>query len=541
MMEEEVDLRDQKQRLLVLQGIKSEENISRKREQQKRYDVYNDQQDVYILERLRREFSEKTVQEMRKIFSVNLSKRIIDKRSSVYLEEPERIFSRESGVELSENEQAQLESLYENLPVDQTMKRANVLKNLHQQCAIMCVPDMKGGFKLRAIHPTHYDVVPSVNDPEVAHAYILNVWDKDFRATATGRDSEVTQLSQYRENDRANQSIADDNDRQAELERYIVWTAEYHFVMDGRGKIKGELMENPIGMLPFIDVAPQDKDFQFFVRAGSGTVEFSLDFGLLLSDMANVIRLQSYSQAVIVSEKIPENTTVGPNHIMHLKLDRKNPELTPQFQFVTPSPDLAGTQNFLDSILNLHLTSLGLDPSVVNARGDAEKFSSGIDRLLSMISKFEASKDDFALFRGVEDELLELLIAWSNHFQNVVGDGALKDKFKGAILPDDIQSNVQYATPNAVETRKEQVENLSLERDGGYKSRIDILMSINNVDRDKAIEIAEQIDEDESLYGDFKKVELPELPEEEAEEDLEETEDVGTNVQEDESKAEDQS
>ena len=503
MEEELIDLMNPDIRTQILADIKSEDNRNRKRDQQKRYDVYNDLQDVYILERLEREFGHKTVQEMRKIFSINLSKRIIDSKSSVYEREPERIFSTRSGTELTEDQIDLLKRLYEFTSANPSLKKSNIYKNLNDQCALMAVPDKKGGYKVRAIPPMHYDVVPDPVDPEKAFAYILNVWDKDLHKTARNESTEFTQLRRYKGRDNNNQSIADDDDRKALMERYIVWTPGLHFVMDGAGNIKGEVMPNPIGRLPFIDVAQEDKDFQFFLRRGSSTVDFSLDYGMMLSDNANVIRLQSYSQAVIASEKIPANMTVGPNHILHLKLDPKKPELSPRFEFVTPSPDLDGTQRFLDSLLNLHLTSLGLDTSTVSTVGGSEKFSSGVDRLLAMVSKFEASRDDFDLFRRVEDEFLDIIYRWSNVFQNVTGEGELRDEFKGPQLPEDVQVDVLFAEPESIQTQSEKEESLNTARENGYKSRIDVLMELNNVSRDKAIEMAEQIDEDERLYGEF--------------------------------------
>ena len=539
-MENELDLLDKKVRNQVLQDIKSEDNHNRKRDQQKRHDVYNGMQDIYILERLRKEFKQKTVDEMRKILSINLAKRMIDEKASVYKREPERIFSTRSGNELTEDQLQLLENLYELLPVNHSFHRGNILQNLHDQCTIMCVPDKNGSYKVRAIPPIHYDVVPSVEDPEKAHAYILNVWDRDLRGTVRSGNDEPTQLNRYKGNDRANQSIADDDDRKAMFERYIVWTKEYHFVMNGTGKILGEVMDNPIGILPFIDVAPMDKDFQFFVRRGSNTVDFSLDYGMMLSDNSNVIRLQAYSQAVIASEKIPENMTVGPNHVLHLKLDKNRPELNPRFEFVTPNPDLAGTQQFLESVLNLHLTSLGEDPAILNSRGETQKFNSGLDRLLAMISKFDATRDDFSLFKRVENEFLQILYRWSNVYQNVSGEGQLEEQFKGPMLPEDLQVDVVFHEPEAVQTKAERLETLHLARENGYKSRIDVLTEMHDVDRDKAIEIAQQIDEDERLYGDQMIIGTdpnldPNALAENIQEQLTEDDDVSTNVQEDES------
>ena len=497
-MEEELDLTDAAVRIQVLKDIKSEENYNRKRDQQKRFDVYNDKQDVYILERLRREFSEKTVQEMRKILSINLSKRIIDEKSAVYARYPERIFSTKSGAELTEDQQAQLMNLYKCNRVNIAMKRANVFYNLHDQCALMIVPNKRGGFKVRAIPPHHYDVIPSASDPEKAYAYILNTWDYNLHRTAKSTETEGTQLRRYKQlNDNINQSIADDNDRQALLERFIVWTPEYHFVMDGKGNIKGELMVNEIGELPFIDVAPMDKDFQFFVRRGSSTVDFSLDYGMLLSDNANVIRLQSYSQAVIASEKLPQNLTVGPNHVLHLKLDPKKPEITPSFQFVTPNPDLAGTQAFLESMLSLHLTAEGQDPSILSPKGEGQRYQSGLDRLLAMISKFDAARDDFDLFKDIEADLLRILIKWSNRYQDVQGEEALLPDLRLATLPDDVTVDVNFAEPEGVQTKADKEDSIIKLLSEGLMSRKKAIEKLYEVSPEKAEEILAEIEEEE--------------------------------------------
>lgn len=497
-MDQELDLTKEENRIKVLADIKSEENYNRKRDQQRRFDVYNDRQDTYILERLRREFSEKTVQEMRKILSINLSKRIIDEKSSIYQRYPDREFSTRSGAELSDDQVLQLENLYKYNRVNVALKRANIFYNLNDQCTLMIVPDKQGCLKVRAIPPQHYDVVPSAMDPEKAYAYILNTWDYNLHKTNKG--NEGTQLDKYKgQSDRNNQSIADDDDRLALLQRFIVWTAEYHFVMDGKGNVKGEIVPNDIGELPFIDVAPMDKDFQFFVRRGSSTVEFSLDYGMLLSDNANVIRLQSYSQAVIASEKLPQNLTVGPNHVLHLKLDPKKPEITPRFEFVTPSPDLSGTQAFLESILSLHLTAEGQDPSILSPKGEGQRYQSGLDRLLAMISKFDAARDDFDLFKSVETDLVRILSKWSNRYQDVSGPEALKDELKVASLPEDIVVDVKFAEPEGVQTKADKEESVIKLLNEGLMSKRSAIEKLYEVSSDRAEEIIREIDEEEGI------------------------------------------
>lgn len=498
-----LDLLDIEVRAQVLADIHSEDNRSRKREHQKRFDVYRDRQDRYILERLEREFDTDTVDDMRKIFSINLSKRIVDEMSSIYNKPPMRQWSATEG-EPDEAQMEQLEMLYEKSKVNQAMRKANKLYNNHDQCALMCVPDMKGGIKVKALPPMHYDVIPDYRNPEMAYAYILNVWDYDLHKTARDNTREPTQLNRYQSNDRQNQKIADVNDRDALLERYIVWTPEWHFVMDGKGNYVAnedgqDFIPNPIGMLPFVDIA-NDKDFEFFVRYGSNITAFALDFGMVLSDLSNTIRLQNYSQAIISSIKKPTKQRVGPQEIMWLK---KDPNLPPgsqaEFQFASPSPDLAGSLEFLESLLRLFLSSRGIDPTTISGRSEGRTFGSGVERLLAMLDKFEATRADFDLFKNVEMELYKIITAWSNALQNTTGETELMEELQGATIGEDTFLDLKFEEPGAVMTEQEKREAIKMDVESGFMSRIEAIMKMRDVSEEKAIEILRQIDIEDQL------------------------------------------
>ena len=485
----------------VVQEINAEENQSRKREHQKRFDVYRERQDAYLMQRLEREFNTTTVSQMRKIFSVNLTTRIIDEMSSIYNVDPEREFGSDLGRELRESELLQLNNLYDYCKVNQELRKANKFYNLHDQGALMVVPDKQGSIKVKAIPPIHYDVIPDCDNVEKAYAYILNVWDFDTHKTVRGNSSEPTQLNSYRQNDRVDQSIADDNDRKKYLERYVVWTDELHFTMNGHGEIIGEPIANPIGRLPFIDVAT-DKDFQFFVRRGTSVVDFALDFGLILSDTANTIRLQNYSQAIMTSEKPPQDLVVGPNHVLWLPLDPNNPGATPTFTFASPSPDISGSLEFAEMILRMFLSSRGIDPATITGGGGAKSFSSGVERLLAMLDKFEATRSDYGLFKDVEQDVFNLLVAWSNEFQSVSGEGELDASLRNGVIGDDVYLDVKYNEPVAVQTKQEVEDSVIKLMGEGLLSRREAIMELRQVSEEVADKILMDINND-MLGGGF--------------------------------------
>lgn len=493
------NLLDKSVRRAIVQEIKAEENISRKREHQKRFDVYRERQDIYILERLGREFSQETLKYMRKILSINLSQRIIDEMSSVYSNPPTRTFSAPNR-ELSEAELEQCEELYEHCDVNKYMRMSNRWYNLHDQTALMVMPNSYGGIKVRGLTPNQYDVIPDSDDAEMPYAYILNVWDYDLNKTANGEQSEQTQLSQYRMQDNQNQAIADDDDRKAMLDKYKVWTKDFYFTMNGVGELLTEVFPNPIGQLPFIDIA-KEKDFQFFVRRGTSVVDFSLDFGLMLSDLANIIRLQGYSQAVMASEKKPVDVQIGPQKVLWLQIDPNRPEAKPSFEFVTPSPDLGGSLEFLEMNLRMFLSSRGIDPSTISGKGEAKSFSSGIERLLSMLQKFEATRSDFDLFQGVEYKLFDLLRAWSNIYQDVIGPGELDEELRQSVIGDDVEMEIKFGEPAAVQTQMEKEDSIIKLLDAGLMSREEAIQELRGVSPEKASEVLVEIDKVVSIGG----------------------------------------
>jgi hypothetical protein len=498
-----LDLMSESIRRSVIKEIKGDENKRRRAESLKRFEVYRERQDRYILEKLESEFSEKTVREMRKILSINLCPRIVDQLASIYKTPPVR------GVaNLTEAQEQQVAVLYEHAMVDVKLAQANKYFKLENQCAIQVVP-RNGIVKIRVLLPHQYDVLPDENNPEEAYAYVVSVFDKFEYLNSASSSADLSNpgrggfLKSSETMDGMNQSIADSEDYKASLERYEVWTKDLNFLMDGNGNIvSGDDVVNPIGELPFIDVACE-KDFEFWIRRGNGIVDFAIDFGAQLSDIANIIRMQGYAQAVISAEKQPDSMVVGPNHILWLQLDANRPELKPTFEFVSPGSDLQASLDFLEMTLRLFLTSKGIDPKTVSGKLDSQSFSSGVERLLSMIDKFESSKSDTEIFRYVEMKLFHLLKLWSNVYQNT--DQLIPELQLGKI-PDDAKMTVNFVQPQAVQTKTELEDSIIKLLDKGLTTKKAAIMELKGIDEDSADEVLAEIANEKSVQMTFTQI-----------------------------------
>lgn len=490
---EQVNLLDPVTRKEIVDEIKGAENISRKRYEQRKFDIYRNRQAQYVLERLRDEFGSKSVSQMRKVLSINPLPRIIQEQASLYTNEPCRHFS-----DASEQEQETLEQLYHYCKVDQNMRLANRYYKLHEQAFLYVVPN-DGYIYPRALTPKDLDVIPDANDPEKAYAYILNVWNMDLYNTFISQSS-VPEGGGYYQTDSLNQKIGDDSDRDKLLERYVVWTADMHFTMDGLGQIVGEVVENPIGELPFVDIS-LEKDFQFFVARGSQAAEFVIDLLSQLSDLANVSRLQSYAQAVISSVEEPKNIIVGPGKVMWLKLDPNSPDSKPTFAFESPSADLNGGLEIINAQLKMFLSSIGLDATIVSGETQAKAFSSGVDHLLANLDKFQASKQDMDLFRNVETQVFHLMVKWNNIMQPVSGDGELDPVLKGSQISDKVGFEINYEEPTSVQTQGEKEDSTIKLLDAGLISKKDALMRMFGYDEAKADEEIKNIGDPSAALG----------------------------------------
>ena len=509
LMLENLDVLDQSVRRDILKDINSSENISRKREAQRAFDIYRGRQDRYILERLQQEFKLKTVQEMRKILSINMSERIIDELSSIYKNPPERAYT-----DASPQEEEQMENQNEISKKNSKMKMANRYYNLNNFCDVLVIPK-ENEIMIKPLTPMGYDIIEDVNNPEKAYGIIFSTFD-DSRYASYRNEGNIDENRQdYYEQNFSDQKIADDDDRRKTLERHIWWTSEWHFTTDGHGALKSEVIPNPIERLPITNIS-REKDNQYFPKRGAGITEFAIDFSMALSDVANNIKMQGYAQAVITSTKQPTNLAVGPNKVIWLEQDPNAP-VQPSFQFVSPNPDIAESLNWLETLLRLFMTSRNIDPKTISGKLEGQTFTSGVDRLLAMIDRFEASKDDLDLFRCAEEDIFELERLWTNEMQGVNDETRLVDDLNIAQISEDVSMTVKFTGPEAVKTEAEELDIVERRMENGTMSIVGAIERLDEVDKEKAKEMLEEIRQEEMENGQIDQGTDPDIDGEESE------------------------
>jgi len=402
-----------------------------------------------------------TLKRKRHIFSVNLTPKIISAISTVYMNEPERQF-----VGADERELEQLDMVYDRSMLDVSLKKANRLYNLLGQAALQIYPK-NGELKTRVLAPHQYDVVCSEEDQETPIAFV-----RMFKKSKSGSgvfDGTI----------KLETAISNKGDYE-----YHFWTEDQIFVTNENGAVIGDTVENPIRRLPFVEIS-QEKDLEYWVDCPSVVAEFSKEFLLCLCDVADISKNQGYAQAVLASEEKPSDLVIGPTSYIHLPLD-PNSTVQPSFSFANANPDLGSSISLLEKMLSMFLSSLNISPETISTNGAASRFTSGLDRLLAGVERFEASRDSIATFRAVEREAFSLLRDWSNDLQNRIGTDP---DINGGSISEDVMFSIQFSKPEMIQTEAEKIALISQKLGLGLISRLEAIMLDRGVSEEQAAEI----------------------------------------------------
>jgi hypothetical protein len=457
---------DPQARKLLIQDIKSFDNVETKRKSLKDYEIYNDNAYRFVYEQLEKQLGSATAKQMPIVSNINISKAVVNKEATIYSDDPERSYEN-----ISESDEEALENIYKDCMFNSILGKSNKYYKLRNQAFLQVVPKY-GKLKLRLLHRHQIDVVPDELDPEIAYAYVISSFDKTLYTNA--------------KSDGQNQTIGDADDYKALAERYQVFTPEITFIMNGYGDVVGEILENPIQMLPFVDIA-KDKDFEFFVRIGQALTDFTVDFNVAWSDLLYVSRMQGFSVGVLSGDANlkPDTMTIGPNRLLFLPSNPSNPDSKLELDFKSPTPNIEASLKVINDLVGTFLSTRGIDSKSVSANNNQSTYSSALEKLLSMIDQFKATKEDFDLYKYVEKSVHKIVV---NYLSILSGTQYLDPKYSVTQGVVNSEMSVQFKEPQMVETASEKLANAKSKIDLGIADRVSIYADIYGVSEDKAQE-----------------------------------------------------
>lgn len=444
---------------------------------QEEWDIYTGNIEPYVRRRLETRFSSAFTKSLPVCSSVNVLKKMVDQKASVYKAGPERNFT-----DVSDEQKEILEKIYRDAGANFQMQESNRLFELQKQQTHVMIEPKGGKLTIKPIKAHQLNVKPSIIDPEIAEVYILSAYNKD--------DNEKrTQTS-----DGINQKIADQEDYKKVKERYIWWSKSFHFVTNGKAEIlsnkEGDLtiedIANPIGIIPIVEIS-QMKDFTYWREITNDVAEFTVSLNDDLTMLQHIVELQGFSQAYLKgpADLLPKEIQVGPSKILKLVTDSTQ-DGDVEFGYATPSSDVNGSMDFFERKLAMFLSSQGVNPSTVSGKAESEKFTSGTDRLLANIEKMESSRDTALLYKDAEAKVYQIIKAWYNA---LIATDRLDPKYRGTQLSEDSSLEVKFAEPSIIMSEIDKLDYAERMKDLGAFDDADVNAYMFGISREAAIEL----------------------------------------------------
>lgn len=431
------------------------------------YAVFKGRLKPFVEAVLKKRCDPSTFSEMPVVASINMMQKIVKQRASIYRNYPKRSIT---GADEELFNQA-----YRDISADVRLGRANKIYKTSNQ-AFLYVIHKDGKLKSKVLCKHHVYVEHEDGEPI---SYVIIGGD-----TSKPENTVLT-----------------------------VWQKNANFNMDGNGKVLSEDTATALpGRFPFIDISDEDeKDFSFYVDSDPALLEFTIEFNAIMSDLLYILRQQGFAVGVISG---PEDTlkklttiTVGPSKFVKLPTDYKvdpgdseSKAAAVDMKFINPNPNLTGSIEAISALLSAFLTSLGVDPKTISFKGEGNSFASGWERLLALIEKFEATKDDFEIFYRVEYELFDLVRAWIK-----AANGSIGNKYKG-VISDNAVFEVEFAGPEMTETAKEKDDRLAFREDRQWITKAEAMSEALGITlEDAESRLSERAAEESNEQGTDKK------------------------------------
>lgn len=352
----------------VIKLVKS--TTDRKAAADKSLNYYADRQAEETLALIARRWSDPAAF---RVFTVNLVKKIVNKRANLYRLSPRRQFT---GVD-----QTAVDDLYRAINADVVLKRASRLTKL-LKTTVLQVGWNGERPTLAVVTPNILDVIAA--DPENPTRIIVT------HRGATEADTE-----------------------------YSDWTATSYTRRDYRGhpiSTPGNPNGvNPYGVLPFVPLFDTLPDDCFFLPGGNDLIEAQEAINVALSNLWRAVELQAHGQAWATGLSAGEALSVGPDRAITL------PE-GGQFGFAAPNAPIADILSAIQFVMRQVAATNDLSADVFDLDRRSE---SGAAKHVEQVDLREARADDIALWRTYEARLFDVLkVVINTHAPGTVPDAA---------------------------------------------------------------------------------------------------------------------
>lgn len=481
-------------------GLETGANVQRKRQDQRKHEVYRDQIKKWVIESLIHEnLRPETIRSMQnRAANISICKKIVNKLAQSYTHGVTR------SVAKDETSQTAIDKLTKEMDWNSKMKKIDRYIQLFKNTMLQVVPERdtrtstldspKFRLKMKAIPPYLYDVIEDNFDHEKPRVVILtdfterdNLLFETILHGGDGRSGRLINSPRFFEGNRKEEAIADaPQDEGVQFRTFIWWSDKYHFTTNSKGTIipmmsggfdpiSGEAtLLNPIEILPFINFS-EDQDGSFWSQSGEDLIEGSILINKLLTDMYAIAYVQGWGQGVLIGKDVPKFIEGGPHNWMVLGQDSTD-DPRPSFEFISANPPLETWMRMIEQLTALLLSTNNLSVKAVAGKLDVASMASGIALLIEQAESTADMQDRQMLFKDQEPIAWEITRRWQNM---LFERKALIDDFMeiGSFKSSDVL--LDFITPMQIVTETDKLATLRARKDLGLNTMVQLIQKDN--------------------------------------------------------------
>ena len=487
----EEKLLDQDFRAMLIEEIEGEENVSRKKESFKRYEIYRDRIKKYILENLSLEMDEETVNEMQsRIATVNMFKKMVQKKARVYKNAPIR-------TPLVDGEGDYISSMVDLLNLNSTMKKVDRYKEAFRNVAVYNKPyknhavDGKWAHMLEVLAPHQFDVVEDQDNRSMVRAVILSHYsnksvNENYSSPQNRNKSGLK--GNFRDGDGKQQVIADSPGD--ENKEYVFWSKNYHFTCNAKGEYinkddnEDQDRSNPVNELPFTFFS-KDQDNSFWSTGGEDIVDGSILINTLLTDLYFIAKVQGMGLFYMFGSNVPKTFKIGPNKAITMKVEEG--EVTPSIGFASSNPPIGDHMTMIEQYVAFLLSTNDLGVNSIQGKLDGSSASSGIQEIIQNSEPMTAIEDEQEQYMDKESNILKIGNRWQ---QNLVDTKTgLSIGFNDIGSVDEVLYMLEFDKPQHFSNEVERLTAMKSRIDIGTINKVDAMIEENpKLSREDALE-----------------------------------------------------
>ena len=418
---------------MLLEAWKNPEAKAYREESQRYANICEGDLEGEVINHLKRHFPKTWNQMIDRIAPINVLKRLVDKLSKIYQQNPMR-----TPTNNDEGSKALLGWYVEQMRPNTYFNMANEYFNGPKSCLLE--PYFVNGLpRMRVIDPSNFTVVSQ--DP----------WDPTNPTHTMVQLGKIDDVATF---------------YAATSDEILIFNEKKEVLRERMAQVNNLDGINPLGRLPYTYV--RRSRTRLIPKHDSDMLQMAILLAVLLSDLNFAVKFQCFSIIYGIDLDLSK-ITLSPNSVLTLKSD-KTTDKKPEIGQIKPEVDIPQVLSLIQAELSLWLQTRGIRPGSVGQL-TADSFASGISKMIDEMDTSENRQMQVEYFRDFEADFWDLTFARHNVYAGVtVANSA---KWTGGMI------NTEFREQLPMVKRSEVVQAQKIEFESGFTTLRRALQKIN--------------------------------------------------------------